>query len=133
MLIVAAAALARDGRFLLQQRPPGKSLPGLWEFPGGKVEPGESPEDALARELAEELGIVVDPASLCPLTFAGTQVETGPLLLLLYLCSEWEGEPKALHATAIAWATPEAMCTILMPPADAPFIDCLAALQARNR
>lgn len=133
MLIVVAAALEREGAYLLQKRPPGKNMAGLWEFPGGKLETGETPETALRRELAEELGIAIDPGDAVPLLFAEARIESGLLLLLLYLCRRWEGEPRALHASEIAWVAPETMRLLPMPPADTPFIDCLAALGARSR
>lgn len=127
MLVVAAALVDRDGRVLVQRRPAGKAMAGLWEFPGGKVEAGETPEAALVRELAEELGIVVRADALVPLTFASAPVGDRHLLLLLYLCHAWTGEPQALDATAIAWHRPAALHTLAMPPADAPFIPLLEA------
>lgn len=139
LLVVAAALRAPDGRFLLQQRPAGKHHAGLWEFPGGKVEPGEAPAAALARELTEELGITVDPATLVPLTFACEPRDTDPgsgartLLLLLFATSEWSGTPRALEAADLRWVTSKEMRRFPMPPADAPFIDALARLDARDR
>ena len=126
LFVVAAALVDPTGRVLVQRRPPGKQLAGLWEFPGGKVEPGERPETALVRELAEELGIVVAPGDLMPLTFASEPLGDRHLLLLLYLCREWSGEPRPLDATAIAWHVPAGLGGLAMPPADLPFI---AALQ----
>ena len=111
---------------LVQQRPPGKQMAGLWEFPGGKLESGETPEAALVRELAEELGIAVDPADLAPLTFASEPLGGKHLLLLLYLCRAWTGAPAALDAVALRWVTLDEMRALDMPPADRPFI---AALQ----
>ncbi|HEX8191311.1 MAG TPA: (deoxy)nucleoside triphosphate pyrophosphohydrolase [Allosphingosinicella sp.] len=128
MLVVAAALRAPDGRVLLQQRPEGKAMAGLWEFPGGKVEEGERPEAALARELEEELGIEVEAGRLAPACFASAPLGDRHLLLLLYLCREWRGEPRALHATALRWATPGEMRGLAMPPADAPLIGLLEAL-----
>lgn len=128
LLVVAAALRREDGRVLVQQRPPGKEMAGLWEFPGGKVEPGESPEAALARELAEELGIIASPAGMRPCAFAS---EGGPgrhLVLLLYLVKKWTGEPRALEATAIRWVTPAEMRSLPIPPADRPLVEALAAL-----
>jgi 8-oxo-dGTP diphosphatase len=132
-LIVVAAALRRaDGLILLQQRPPGGSMAGLWEFPGGKCEAGEAPVDALVRELDEELGIVVAAKSLIPFTFAEGMIGQRPLLLLLYISHEWQNEPRALHATAIRWEHPDAMAALPMPPADAPLVDMLRDYGAAN-
>lgn len=128
-LMVVAAALARpDGRVLLQQRPAGKAMAGLWEFPGGKVEPGERPEQALARELGEELGIDVEEAALAPAAFASAPLGERHLLLLLYLCRRWVGEPEPLDAEALCWVTPAEMRTLPMPPADVPLVDMLERL-----
>jgi 8-oxo-dGTP diphosphatase len=128
-MIVVAAALADDrGRVLLQRRAPGKAMAGLWEFPGGKVEPGETPEAALARELEEELGIAVDPVTLVPAAFASAPVAARHMILLLYLCRRWTGMPRALDADALAWRRPDEMDAAAMPPADAPLIPALAAL-----
>lgn len=123
--VVAAALVDDAGRVLVQQRPPGKQMAGLWEFPGGKVETGETPEDALVRELNEELGIVVDPAALNPATFASEKLGDRHLLLLLYVCRIWSGDPAALDAVALKWVTLAEMRTLAMPPADAPFIAAL--------
>ncbi|MFA6122650.1 MAG: (deoxy)nucleoside triphosphate pyrophosphohydrolase [Sphingomonas sp.] len=131
MLVVAAALVDAAGRVLVQRRPLGKALAGLWEFPGGKVESGETPEAALVRELEEELGIAVAPAALAPVTFASEPLADRHLLLLLYLCHAWQGEPQALDASALAWHTPTALQGLEMPPADLPFIAALeAALRA---
>lgn len=127
MLLVVAAALIDDrGRVLLQQRPPGKPMAGLWEFPGGKIEPGERPEAALARELHEELEIALDPSGLAPLAFASEPLDGRHLLLLLYTCRAWAGEPVAHHATALRWVTPAEMSGMAMPPADVPLVAALA-------
>jgi len=126
MPVVAAALIDAAGRVLLQRRPPGKQMADLWEFPGGKIEPGESPEAALARELAEELAIRVDPAAMTPLTFASADLGARHLLLLLYVVRDWRGEPQALEATALQWTTPAAMRTLAMPPADVPLVASLA-------
>jgi len=128
MIVVAAALADRDGRVLLQRRAPGKAMAGLWEFPGGKVEPGETPEAALVRELDEELGIAVDPAALAPAAFASAPLGGRHMILLLYLCRSWRGTPRALDADALAWLRPEEMDAGMMPPADAPLIPPLAAL-----
>lgn len=128
MTVVAAALADREGRVLLQQRPPGRPMAGLWEFPGGKVEKGELPEAALVRELEEELGIAVEPGSLAPACFASEQAWGRHMLLFLYLCRSWEGEPRPLHASALAWARPAEMWRFPMPPADEPLIPLLKAL-----
>ncbi|MFM9978020.1 MAG: (deoxy)nucleoside triphosphate pyrophosphohydrolase [Sphingomonadaceae bacterium] len=127
-LLVVAAALVDDDRVLVQQRPPGTSMPGLWEFPGGKLEPGELPATALARELHEELGIAVDVAALAPLTFVSEPLADRTLILLLYHCRSWQGTPRPLHASALRWATLAGLRQLAMPPADVPLIDALAAL-----
>ncbi|WP_260598906.1 (deoxy)nucleoside triphosphate pyrophosphohydrolase [Sphingomonas endolithica] len=126
--VVAAALIDNERRVLVQQRPPGRQLAGLWEFPGGKIEPGETPEAALSRELMEELGIVVAPQDLMPLTFASAAHGEGHLLLLLYACRKWSGEPVALDAVALRWTSAAALRTLPMPPADAPFIPVIEAL-----
>ena len=126
--VVAAALVDVEGRVLLQQRPPGKSLAGLWEFPGGKVEPGETPEAALIRELEEELAIVVPHACLAPATFASAPLGDRHLLLLLYITRKWTGVPRALEATALRWVRPNEMHALPMPPADRPLIGLLDAL-----
>lgn len=128
LLVVAVALVDADGRVLLQQRPPGKSLPGLWEFPGGKVEPGETPEAALIRELAEELGIKTHAACLAPAAFASEPLADRHLLLLLYICRKWQGMVEARHATALQWVRPAHMYALDMPPADLPLIGLLDAL-----
>lgn len=128
MLVVAAALVDSDGRVLLQQRAPGRAMAGLWEFPGGKVEEGESPEAALARELEEELGIAVDPSSLAPAGFASAPNGDRHMILLLYLCHAWQGEPRALDASGLAWLRPAEMRELAMPPADVPLIGRLESL-----
>jgi 8-oxo-dGTP diphosphatase len=126
--VVAVALIDREGRVLVQKRPMGKMMAGLWEFPGGKVEPDETPEAALIRELAEELGIVVNPAQLEPAAFASEPLAGRHLLLLLYICRAWDGTPRALHAEELLWCVPEALHALDMPPADLPLIGRLIAL-----
>ncbi|MBV9932000.1 MAG: (deoxy)nucleoside triphosphate pyrophosphohydrolase [Alphaproteobacteria bacterium] len=133
LLVVAAALVRADGAVLLQQRPAGKAMAGLWEFPGGKVEPGERPEAALARELAEELGIVVAEAALAPAAFASAPLGERHLLLLLYLCREWAGEPEALDAAGLKWVRPAEMHALPMPPADVPVVEALEQVLAPPR
>ncbi len=128
LMVVAAALVDGDGRVLVQQRPPGASMAGLWEFPGGKMEPGELPEAALCRELDEELGIGVNEADLAPATFASESLGDRHLLLLLYALREWRGTPEARHATALKWVHPPELHGLDMPPADKPLIGLLEAL-----
>ncbi|MEO7177641.1 MAG: (deoxy)nucleoside triphosphate pyrophosphohydrolase [Allosphingosinicella sp.] len=128
---MAAALVDGQRRILLQQRAPGRAMAGLWEFPGGKVEEGERPEAALARELEEELGIAVDIDSLTPAAFASADAAEGGgrhMLLLLYLCREWRGDPSPLDAAALKWVRVEEMAALPMPPADEPLIPLLARL-----
>lgn len=125
---MAAALVDRDGRILVQQRPEGLSMAGLWEFPGGKLEPGETPEQALIRELAEELAIDVDHACLAPACFASEALGDKHLLLLLYVCRKWRGTPVAQHASALRWVRPVELHALDMPPADKPLIGLLEAL-----
>lgn len=117
-----------DGKILIQRRPEGTQMAGLWEFPGGKIDSGETPVAALRRELVEELGVSVDCADLTPLTFASAPLADKHLLLFLYLCRKWEGEPKALHASELEWIRASDMYGREMPPADAPFIPLLEKL-----
>lgn len=128
LLVVAAALVDADGRVLLQQRPPGKAMAGLWEFPGGKVETHETPEAALIRELEEELGIRTHASCLAPASFASEALGDRHLLLLLYVCRKWQGLPEARHATALQWARPAQMYALDMPPADLPLIGLLDSL-----
>jgi len=128
MTVVAAALTDAEGRVLLQQRAPGRAMAGLWEFPGGKVDEGELPEAALVRELREELGIEVAAADLAPACFASAPVDDRHMILLLYSCRHWRGEPKPLDASALIWARPDEMRALAMPPADAPLVDLLEAL-----
>ncbi|PHP65610.1 8-oxo-dGTP diphosphatase MutT [Zhengella mangrovi] len=129
ILLVAACALVdTDGRVLLTQRPEGKALAGLWEFPGGKVEAGETPEETLIRELEEEIGIRTKTACLAPLTFASHTYETFHLLMPLYVCRRYEGQPRGLEGQAIKWVRPKDMRGYPMPPADEPLIPFLIDL-----
>lgn len=127
MTVVAAALVDGERRVLLQQRGPGRSMAGLWEFPGGKVEEGELPEPALVRELKEELGIDVEAANLAPAAFASAFVGDRHMLLLLYVCRVWDGAPEPLDAAALQWTRPDRMSALPMPPADEPLIGLLDA------
>ncbi|MGN6771778.1 MAG: 8-oxo-dGTP diphosphatase MutT [Rhizobiaceae bacterium] len=123
ILLVAACALVdTDGRVLLSRRPEGKALAGLWEFPGGKVDPGETPEQALIRELREELGIETKIACLAPLTFASHTYETFHLLMPLYVCRRFQGTPRPREGQKLKWVRPRDMRDYPMPPADEPLI-----------
>lgn len=128
LLVVAVALIDPDGRVLISQRPEGKQLAGLWEFPGGKVEPGERPEAALIRELAEELGIRVEESCLAPLTFASHAYPDLHLLMPLYICRRWEGIAISREGQALRWVRPRALADLPMPPADAPLIPPLIDL-----
>jgi 8-oxo-dGTP diphosphatase len=129
LVVVAAAALvAADGRVLLARRPEGKPMAGLWEFPGGKVRPGETPEAALIRELAEELGIAVQVDRLLPLTFASHSYPGFHLLMPLYLCREWSPSPVPREGQLLAWVRPMDLADYPMPPADAPLVAVLRDL-----
>ena len=128
LLVTAAALIDVDGRVLVQRRPPHGLLGGLWEFPGGKLEPGERPETGLVRELSEELGIDVDEASLSPMTFASADIGGRHLVLLLFLCREWQGTPDPIWADALQWVQPSALRALQMPPADGPLIRVLERL-----
>lgn len=125
VLVAAAALVDPDGRVLLAQRPEGKSLAGLWEFPGGKVEAGESPEAALIRELHEELGIETWASCLAPLTFASHAYDDFHLLMPLFVCRKWGGIPAAREGQRLAWAAPAKLRDYPMPPADIPLIPIL--------
>ncbi|ARO15650.1 8-oxo-dGTP diphosphatase [Ketogulonicigenium robustum] len=122
LVLVAAVALIRDQRVLLAQRPAGKSLAGLWEFPGGKLEAGESPEQALIREMEEELGIRATPDALTPLAFASHSYPDFHLLMPLYACRKWDGTPQGREGQAIEWAGINDLDNYPMPPADLPLI-----------
>ena len=129
LLIVAACALVDpDVRVLIAQRPAGKPMAGLWEFPGGKVEAGERPEETLIRELKEELGIAVKEACLAPLTFASHSSPEFHLLMPLYVCRRWEGTVTALEGQGLAWVRPNRLRDYKMPPADEPLVAHLTTL-----
>ncbi len=128
LLVVAVALVDTDGRVLVSERPPGKQLAGLWEFPGGKVEPGERPEETLIRELHEELGIAVEEPCLAPLTFASHAYPEFHLLMPLYVCRRWTGTPRPMEGQALKWVRPKALRDIPMPPADEPLIPYLIDL-----
>ena len=125
ILVSAAALIDPDGRVLLAQRPEGKSMAGLWEFPGGKVEPGETPEAALIRELHEELGIETWESCLAPLTFASHSYEDFHLLMPLFACRKWQGIVTGREGQTLAWARPNRLRDYPMPPADIPLIPIL--------
>lgn len=128
LLVVACLLVDADGRVLLTQRPEGKALAGLWEFPGGKVEEGERPEDALVRELEEELGIVTQTPCLAPLTFASHGYEDFHLLMPLYVCRRFSGSPTGREGQKIRWVRPNALRNFPMPPADEPLIPIIQDL-----
>ena len=125
LLVAAAALIDADGRVLLTQRPEGKSLAGLWEFPGGKVEPGVTPEAALIRELNEELGIDTWKSCLAPLFFASHGYDSFHLLMPLFACRRWQGIATGREGQALAWVRPEKLRDYPMPPADLPLIPLL--------
>lgn len=125
VLVSAVALIDPDGRVLLAQRPPGKSLAGLWEFPGGKVEPGETPEAALIRELKEELDIDTQASCLAPLTFASHSYPEFHLLMPLFACRRWQGIARPTEGQTLAWVKPNALRDYPMPPADLPLIPIL--------
>ncbi|MBL8790339.1 MAG: 8-oxo-dGTP diphosphatase MutT [Rhizobiales bacterium] len=128
VLVAAVALIDADGRVLLSQRPEGKSLAGLWEFPGGKIEAGERPEAALIRELKEELGIDVAESCLAPLTFASHAYSDFHLLMPLYVCRRWKGQVQAMEGQALKWVRARDMRNHAMPPADLPLIPHLEEL-----
>ena len=125
ILVAALALIDEDGRVLLTQRPEGKPMAGLWEFPGGKIEPGETPEAALIREIREELGITLRAPCIAPLTFASHAYETFHLLMPLFVCRRWEGEIEPLEGQTIAWVRAAKLRDYPMPPADLPLIPIL--------
>ena len=122
VLVTAAALVDGDGRVLLARRPEGRPMAGLWEFPGGKIDAGETPEVALVRELREELAIDVTESCLAPLTFASHAYEDFHLLMTLFACRVWAGTPRPLEGQEITWARPSRMAKLAMPPADAPLV-----------
>ena len=128
LLVVACALVDTDRRVLIAQRPEGKSMAGLWEFPGGKVEAGETPEAALIRELREELGIETKQACLAPLSFVSHAYESIHLLMPLYVCRKWQGMPQTHEHQALKWVRPQALRDYPMPPADEPLIAALCDL-----
>ena len=127
LLVVAAALIDADGRVLVGQRPEGRSMAGRWEFPGGKLEAGERPEQALVRELAEELGLTVGEACLTPLSFASHVYPDMHLLMPLYVCRRWKGVAQGREGQALRWLRPRDLAALPMPPADAPLIPALVA------
>lgn len=128
ILVIACALIDPDGRVLMAQRPAGKNLAGLWEFPGGKTEAGERPEDTLIRELNEELGIEVKEPCLAPFSFASHSYADFHLLMPLYICRRWEGIPQALEHQAIKWVMPKDMAQLPLTPADIPLVPMLRDL-----
>lgn len=128
LLVGACALIDPDRRVLIAQRPAGKNMAGLWEFPGGKVETGERPEDTVIRELEEELGIVVREACLAPFVFASHSYETFHLLMPLFLCRRWEGVVTPREGQALKWVRPRDLHTFPMPPADVPLVPLLRDL-----
>lgn len=131
LLVVAAALVDGEGRILIAQRPEGKAMAGLWEYPGGKVEAGEDPELALIRELSEELGVTVAREHLEPLTFVSHRYEAFHLLMPLYLCRRWEGTPRAVEVADVRFVWPRELSDYPMPEADAPLKAALQALRLR--
>ncbi len=122
LLVVAVALIDADGRILIAKRPEGKKLAGLWEFPGGKVDPGETPERALIRELQEELGVDTRASCLAPIGFASHAYETFHLLMPLYVCRVWQGTPQPKEGQELAWVRPARLGDYPMPPADIPLV-----------
>ncbi|WP_421725405.1 8-oxo-dGTP diphosphatase MutT [Bauldia sp.] len=128
VLVVACALIDADGRVLITQRPAGKPMAGLWEFPGGKIEPGETPEAALLRELKEELDVDTESACLAPLTFASHAYPDNHLLMPLYVCRKWQGTLRPREGQAMKWVRAQRLRDYPMPPADAPLIAPLIEL-----
>ena len=127
VLVAACALIDAEGRVLIAQRPRGKSMAGLWEFPGGKIEPDESPEQTVVREMREELGIIIQESALSPFVFASHSYPEFHLLMPLFLCHRWEDDPKSREGQAIAWVKPADLAGYPMPPADLPLIPLLKA------
>lgn len=123
--VSAIALYDRDGRVLLAQRPQGKAMAGMWEFPGGKVEAGETPEAALFREVKEELGLDLCETCIAPITFVSHRYDTFHLVMMLYACRKWEGIPQSLEGQALTWKYPREMREMPMPPADLPLVMAL--------
>jgi len=128
VLVAAVALVDPDGRILIAQRPAGKSMAGLWEFPGGKVDPGETPEQALVRELHEELGIETATSCLAPIAFASHGYETFHLLMPVFACRKWNGVPQPREGQALKWVAPIDLAQYPMPPADLPLVGLLRDL-----
>jgi 8-oxo-dGTP diphosphatase len=128
ILVAAVALIDPDGRVLIAERPPGKHLAGTWEFPGGKVQPGETPEAALIRELDEELGIGTHESCLAPFTFASHGYENFHLLMPLYVCRKWQGIARAREGQRLKWVRPAQLADYPMPPADKPLVAMLRDL-----
>ena len=131
MLVVAVALIAPDGRVLMHKRAAGGDHAGLWEFPGGKVEAGESPQEAAVREIAEELGLTLSAAALHPVTFASGPRDDGQgqIVILLYTCREWDGDPRCIAGDAMAWLVPDEIPALPMPPLDYPLARGLVAMR----
>ncbi len=123
--VAAVAMFDADGRVLLTQRPEGKDMAGMWEFPGGKIEVGETPEAAIQREIQEELGVDLCDSCIAPLTFVSHEYEKFHLVMVLYLCRRWEGIPTALEGQKLTWRRPQDMQAMPMPPADIPLVRAL--------
>ena len=131
VIVVAAALMNADHKILFAERPQGKSMAGLWEFPGGKVEAGETPEQALVREMFEELNIVIDPKDLEPLTFASHEYDTFHMLMPLYVCKTWKGELFGREGQCFEWAEMSNLKNYPMPPADLPLIERIVDFLSR--
>lgn len=125
VLVSAVALYDADGRILLTQRPQGKKMAGMWEFPGGKMEPGETPEAALVREMREEIGVEICERCITPVTFVSHAYEEFHLLMFLYACRKWEGIPQGLEGQKLTWKFPRDMAALPMPPADLPLVGAL--------